>query len=88
MYLVARGVQKICGALQKVFLLAENSSLGKKSRFFTEKNGIALGRLLCLGIIAFILASFSYSLFITLWGYYSQNPNLFLLYDQNILNVF
>lgn len=54
----------------------------------SEKTGIALGRLLCLGIMIYVLAAFSYSLFCTLWGYYDQNLNLFVLQKQEIFNVF
>lgn len=89
MYIVTRGVQKICSTLQCLFLRAEKSAVGKKLSFVSAKTGIILGRLLCLGIILYVLSAFSYSLFSSFLGYYAQNPNLSLMHGQEqILNIY
>lgn len=70
MFLVTSGVQKICGMIEKFFA-------SKNTGPFTEKTGILLGRLLCLGVMAFVLASFAYSLFVAFLQYYNWNATLF-----------
>ncbi len=86
-YLVTLGVQKTCGFLQNIFLLSEKSAVAKNLRFFSEKTGIILGRLLCLGIILYVLVAFAYSFFHSFLGYYNQNANLFLLHGEQVLNI-
>lgn len=77
MFIVTSGIQKLCGMLQKLFLRFK-----KDTGIFSEKTGILLGKLFCLGIMIWVLSAFAYSLFITLFQYYSANPNLFMLYGQ------
>lgn len=72
MFIVTSGAQKLCGIFER-FLVFKNTGP------FLEKAGIILGRLFCLGVMAFVLASFAYSLFCVLFEYYSWNTNLFFL---------
>lgn len=87
MHLVTLGIQKLCGLLQRIFLLTEHSVFGKSFFFLSEKTGILLGKLLCLGVTAYVLLAFSYSFFRSFLGHYSQNATLFLLHGQQVLNI-
>lgn len=88
MLFVTCGIEKLCGIFHRLFLLPEKSLHGKSSGFFSEKTGTILGKLVCLGIMLYVLSSFSYSLFITFLGYYSQNLNLLTLHGQQIIAPF
>lgn len=72
LFVVTSGIQKLCGIFEKF-------SASKNTGPFTEKTGIALGRLLCFGVMFFVLSSFAYSLFRSFFQHYSQNANLFIL---------
>ena len=71
MFLVTSGVQKLCGLLEK-------RMPGKGGK---APAGTVLGKLLCAGIMAYVLLAFLYSLFRCLLPYYSHVDGLFSEYQ-------
>lgn len=81
MYVVTSGVQKLCGLLEK-WVSRQARSAGRKGG--TRPLGAILGKLLCAGIIAYVLLAFLYSLFRCVLPYYSHIDGLFSVYQLNI----
>lgn len=70
MYLVTLGVAKICNGLQwgTHGISGKQTDAGKKARM--EKIGNVLSRLVCLGVMAYVMLAFAYSLFVRFIPYY------------------
>ena len=82
MHMVTLGAQKLCGMLENGFLRLKGQPAGEKRRgTVLAQAGTACGKLLCIGIIAYVLLSFAYSLFVCVLPHYSQNDSLFSLYE-------
>lgn len=84
MYLITLGVQKLCGMLQKSarWLAGRLGGGQMRAGAVLAKAAPVLGKLLCIGIIVWVLSAFAYSLFCSFLPYYSQHENLFSLYGQ------
>lgn len=77
MYLVALGVEKICG----LFCFAGGRLAGGTG----EKAGVLCGKLFCLGIMAYVMLAFGYSLFARFLPYYMQGENMFSMCGKTLL---
>lgn len=55
--------------------------VGTRQRMNRAKIGTILGKLLCIGIMAYVLAAFAYSLFGCVLPHYGQNHSLFTLFE-------
>ena len=55
--------------------------VGMRQRMNRAKIGTILGKLLCIGIMAYVLAAFAYSLFGCVLPHYGQNHSLFTLFE-------
>lgn len=93
MYLVTLGVQKICTVLDVVRLKEKDTEKGGNAGELgvAEKIGTVgwrcfpgriAGRLLCLGIMAYVMLAFAYSLFVRFIPYYMQGENMFSMYGK------
>lgn len=84
MYMITLGVQKLCGMLQKSarWLAGRLGGGQRRAGAVLAKAAPVLGKLLCIGIIVWVLSAFAYSLFCSFLPYYSQHENLFSLYGQ------
>ena len=58
--------------------------VGMRQRMNRAKIGTILGKLLCIGIMAYVLAAFAYSLFGCVLPHYGQNPSLFTLFELSL----
>ncbi len=58
--------------------------VGTRQRMNRAKIGTILGKLLCIGIMAYVLAAFAYSLFGCVLPHYGQNPSLFTLFELSL----
>ena len=58
--------------------------VGTRQRMNRAKIGTILGKLLCIGIMAYVLATFAYSLFGCVLPHYGQNPSLFTLFELSL----
>lgn len=58
--------------------------VGTRQRLNRPKIGTILGKLLCIGIMAYVLAAFAYSLFGCVLPHYGQNHSLFTLFELNL----
>lgn len=58
--------------------------VGMRQRMNLAKIGTILGKLLCIGIMAYVLAAFAYSLFGCVLPHYGQNPSLFTLFELSL----
>lgn len=84
MYVVALGVQKLCGLLEALALWLGAGLAGGKAASFLPKAGTVCGRLLCIGIMVYVLSAFAYSLFGCVLPHYGQNDSLFTLFELNL----
>lgn len=58
--------------------------VGTRQRMNRAKIGTILGKLLCIGIMAYVLAAFAYSLFGCVLPHYGQNHSLFTLFELSL----
>lgn len=58
--------------------------VGMRQRMNRAKIGTILGKLLCIGIMAYVLAAFAYSLFGCVLPHYGQNHSLFTLFELSL----
>lgn len=70
MYLVTLGMEKLCGLMEWAASRIAASITNEKSRTLTAGAGKACGKLFCLGVMAYVMLSFAYSLFARFLPYY------------------
>ncbi len=82
MYLVTLGVEKSCNLLSWFMdkVAAKQADSSKQER--VRKVGKVLGYLFCLGIMAYVLLAFAYSLFVRFIPYYMEENNMFSMYGK------
>lgn len=84
MHLVTSGIGKAAGLFQWGIDRLGKHFPAKKADGFPNNVGMALGKLLCLFVMSYVLLAFAYSLFLRFLPYYSQHENLFSLYGQTL----
>lgn len=86
MYLVTLGVDKLCHLLEwgsgllAASIWTDGKAEAKKEKL--RKAGSILQRLFCLGIMAYVLLAFAYSLFDRFIPYYMEGANMFSMYGK------
>lgn len=74
MFLVTRGVQKICALLDMIPIKRKSISIGTM-----------LGKMICVFIMLYVVMAFIYSLFLRFIPYYMEGVNMFSMYGSLLM---
>lgn len=81
MYLVTLGIQKLCILLDGIRI--RRGQYGKSAgKTEAIEAGRILAKLMCFGIMAYVMLAFAYSLFDRFIPYYMQGENMFSMYGK------
>ena len=83
MYLVTLGMEKLCGLMKWCGERTAALLSGERSKEPAVKAGVFCGKLFCLGVMAYVMLAFAYSLFIRFLPYYMQGENMFSMYGKD-----
>lgn len=83
MYLVTLGMEKLCGLMKWCGERTAALLSGERSKESAVKAGVFCGKLFCLGVMAYVMLAFAYSLFIRFLPYYMQGENMFSMYGKD-----
>ena len=81
MYLVTLGVRKICMLLDMIHI-GQKKNVADESHGRILNLGRILGKIMCLGIMAYVMLAFAYSLFLRFVPHYMQGENMFSMYGK------
>lgn len=85
MYLVTLGVEKSCSLMRWCMDMVAVKISDAKKQERISRIGNVLGCLACLGIMAYVMLAFVYSLFVRFIPYYMEGSNMFSMYGKTFV---